>query len=106
RERVARRAGAAHHLVEPAVAEENLADREQRPLLSHDVQGAGDRAGTGFGTGHEAMIPPKLDFWTQWRVMSSGGSRSRTNALGGLVENRRVTAVVGVLSLAVFMSSP
>src|ERR1700748_2122340 len=29
----------------------------------------------------------------------------RPTPLGGLVENRRVTAVVGVLSLAVFMSS-
>ena len=37
RQRVPRRAGAAHHLVEPAVAEEDLADRQQRPLLPHDV---------------------------------------------------------------------
>src|SRR5881394_4486998 len=29
----------------------------------------------------------------------------RLTPIGGLVENRRVTAVVGVLSLAVFMSS-
>ena len=42
----------AHHLVEPAVAEEDLADRQQRPLLADDVQGAGDRAGTRFGAGH------------------------------------------------------
>src|SRR5690348_9977363 len=37
--------------------------------------------------------------------MGYGGSRFQTYPLGGLVENRRVTAVVGVLSLAVFMSS-
>src|SRR2546423_12267552 len=37
--------------------------------------------------------------------MGYGGSRFRTHPLGELVENRRVTAVVGVLSLAVFMSS-
>src|SRR5438477_11720235 len=37
--------------------------------------------------------------------MGYGESRNQTYPLGGLVENRRVTAVVGVLSLAVFMSS-
>src|SRR5579872_3319958 len=37
--------------------------------------------------------------------MGYGESRFRTYPLGGLVDNRRVTAVVGVLSLAVFMSS-
>src|SRR6478752_7316399 len=37
--------------------------------------------------------------------MGYGESRFQTYPLGGLVENRRVTAVVGVLSLAVFMSS-
>src|SRR5256886_11348827 len=35
--------------------------------------------------------------------MGYGESRFRTYPLGGLVENRKVTAVVGVLSLAVFM---
>src|SRR6478672_5111745 len=35
--------------------------------------------------------------------MSYGGSRNRTYPLGGLVDNRRVTAVVGVLSLDVFI---
>jgi EmrB/QacA subfamily drug resistance transporter len=51
------------------------------------------------------MIPPQLDFWTHWRMMGYGESRNQTYPVGGLVENRRVTAVVGVLSLAVFMSS-
>src|SRR5262244_4592487 len=37
--------------------------------------------------------------------MSYGESRNQTYPLGGRVDNRRVTAVVGVLSLAVFMSS-
>ena len=37
--------------------------------------------------------------------MGYGESRNQTYPLGVLVENRRVTAVVGVLSLAVFMSS-
>src|SRR6266516_6045440 len=37
--------------------------------------------------------------------MGYGESRNQTYPLGGLVDNRRVTAVVGVLSLAVFMSS-
>jgi len=37
--------------------------------------------------------------------MGYGESRFQTYPLGGLVDNRRVTAVVGVLSLAVFMSS-
>ena len=44
-ERVTRRAGAAHYLVEPAVAEEDLPHRQQRPLLADDIQGAGDGAG-------------------------------------------------------------
>src|ERR1700745_1609248 len=51
------------------------------------------------------IIPPKLGFLTHWPVMSYGKSRFRTYYLGGLVDNRRVTAVIGVLSLAVFMSS-
>src|SRR5262244_1628121 len=37
--------------------------------------------------------------------MSYGESRNQTYPLGGRVDNRRVTAVVGVLALAVFMSS-
>jgi hypothetical protein len=49
RERVARGSGAVHHLVEPAVAEEDLADGEQGPFLADDVQGAGDRAGPWLG---------------------------------------------------------
>jgi len=49
RQRVAGRAGAVHHLVEPAVAEEDLADGQQGPLLADEVQGAGDRAGSRLG---------------------------------------------------------
>jgi hypothetical protein len=49
RERVARRPGAVHHLVKPAVAEEDLANSQQSPLLADDVQRAGDRAGPRFG---------------------------------------------------------
>src|SRR5206468_1370217 len=52
-ERVARRPGAADHLVEPAVAEEDLAQRQQRPLLPDDVQGARDRAGARVGCRHK-----------------------------------------------------
>jgi hypothetical protein len=48
---VARRSGLADHLIEPAVAEEDLADGQQGPLLAHDIQGAGDRAGSRFGGG-------------------------------------------------------
>jgi hypothetical protein len=49
RQRVARRPGAVHHLVEPAVAEEDLAHGQQGPLLADDVQRAGDRAGPRLG---------------------------------------------------------
>ncbi len=48
-ERIARRAGTAHHLIEPAVAEEDLPHGQQGPLLAHDVQGAGDGAGPRLG---------------------------------------------------------
>jgi hypothetical protein len=49
RQRVARRPRAVHHLVEPAVAEEDLAHRQQGPLLADDIQRAGDRAGPRLG---------------------------------------------------------
>jgi hypothetical protein len=49
RQGVARRTGAMHHLIKPAVAEEDLAHGEQGPLLADDVQGAGDRAGPRLG---------------------------------------------------------
>lgn len=45
---VARGPGALNHLVEPPVAEEDLADGEQRPFLPHDVKGAGDGTGPGL----------------------------------------------------------
>jgi hypothetical protein len=45
---VARSPGALDHLIEPPVAEEDFADGEQRPLLSHDLQGAGDGTGPGL----------------------------------------------------------
>ena len=59
REGVPRRPGAAHHLVELAVAEEDLPDGQQRPLLAHDVQGAGDGAGPRFGRDirHAVSLP-------------------------------------------------
>ena len=66
-QRVARRPGAAHHLVEPAVAEEDLADGQQGPLLADDVQGAGDRAGPRLGRLLMIRIlPHQLVFWTHW----------------------------------------
>ena len=49
RERVPRRPGAAHHLIELAVAEEDLPHGQQRPLLADDVQGAGHGAGPRLG---------------------------------------------------------
>ena len=54
RQRVARRPGAPDHLIERAVAEEDLAHGEQCPLLANDVQRARHRAGTRLGgySGH------------------------------------------------------
>ncbi len=79
-ERVTRRAGAAHHLIEPAVAEEDLAHGQQSPLLAHDVQGAGDgaRPRLGWIGRHSSSLPLKLDFWTYSRTTRYGGSRFRT----------------------------
>src|SRR5580693_2716529 len=62
---VARRPGLADHLVEPPVAEEDLADGQQCPLLADDIQGASDRAGSRFG-GHVRSLPHQLVFWTHW----------------------------------------
>ena len=54
---VAGRAGVAGDRVEPLVAERDLADREQRPLLADDVQGGRHRAGTaGQIFAHETSI--------------------------------------------------
>ena len=52
---VARRAGPADHLVEPAVAEEHLADREQRPLLADDRR-ACERPSTSRGVAGRLRI--------------------------------------------------
>src|SRR5208282_6876562 len=69
RERIPRRPGAAHHLIELAVAEEDLPHGQQRPLLADDVQGAGYGASPRFGreTHHTRSLPRQLDFWTYWR---------------------------------------
>ena len=79
-ERVTRRAGAAHHLIEPAVAEEDLPHGQQGPLLAHDVQGAGDGAGPRLGRigRHSSTLPHQLDLWTHCRAMGYGRSRFRT----------------------------
>src|ERR1039457_1726297 len=74
---VARRARIARDLIEPVIAEGDLADCEERPLLAQQVQGPGDRArparklrsgklagfvpsGRGAGDGH----PPRLPYQT------------------------------------------
>ncbi len=79
-EGVTRRASATHHLIEPAVAEENLPYGQQGPLLAHDVQGAGDGAGPRLGRvgRHNASLPHQLDLWTQCPATGYGKSRFRT----------------------------
>jgi hypothetical protein len=80
RQRVTRRAGAVHHLVEPAVAEEHLTHGQQGPLLADDVQGAGDRAGPRLGRdgSHVTRLPRQLDFWTNSRALGYSEFEFRT----------------------------
>src|SRR3984885_5711997 len=82
---VARGPGALDHLVEPPGPEEDLADGQQRPLLSYDLQRAG------YGTDprlcrcrcHEPSIPRKSDFWTHKEAAGYSESRNRTEAAPG-----------------------
>ena len=55
------------HLVEPAVAEEDLAHGEQGPLLAHDLERAGDGARSGLGaraTSWPPVYASESSFWT------------------------------------------
>src|SRR4051812_1754135 len=55
---VPRCSGAPDHLVEAVVAEKDLADGEQRPLLADDLEGAGDGADAGLRwRGHDSSLP-------------------------------------------------
>src|SRR4051794_13673067 len=55
---VPRCSGAPDHLVEAVVAEEDLADGQQRPLLADDLEGAGDGADAGLRwCGHDSSLP-------------------------------------------------
>ena len=75
RERISRRPGAAHHPVERAVAEEDLPDGQQRPLLPHDVQGAGDGAGPRLGrsTCHNGESTSLVGFLDSLAATGYGG---------------------------------
>jgi hypothetical protein len=61
---VTRGAGALDHLIEPPVAEEDLADGEQCPFLPHDVQGTGDGTDPGLRRcgRHELILPCRVRF--------------------------------------------
>ena len=91
-QRVPRRSGAPDHLVEAAVAQEDLADGQQCPLLADHLERAGDGADAGLRRcGHVASLPRSVRYLDGLTPAGYRASRIRTHPGGrpwGLASGR------------------